>query len=141
MGDAPKAQEMTRGSTKVAPAFVLQPKQFVVFLDLEQPLGLTIDSCDDDPKNPAAYPAMITWVDQDGQADVGKIKMGMQIIGLAGESTEGKTSEEVVQMITDAKQAHGASDHTIKRSISGKGHAIAKRTSYGSAPLDNSQNH
>lgn len=106
MGDAPKAQEMTRGSTKVAPAFVLQPKQFVVFLDLEQPLGLTIDSCDDDPKNPAAYPAMITWVDQDGQADVGKIKMGMQIIGLAGESTEGKTSEEVVQMITDAKQAN-----------------------------------
>merc|ERR1711865_334638 len=70
---------------------------FVVQLD--QPLGMKIDHVEGHD----TWPAEITAVVPDSQASKAGIVPGMYVVGMNGESTEGKTLDDVVQGVIAAK--------------------------------------
>merc|ERR1711865_218790 len=71
---------------------------FVVQLD--QPLGMKIDHVEGHD----TWPAEITAVVPDSQASKAGIVPGMYVVGMNGESTEGKTLDDVVQGVIAAKK-------------------------------------
>ena len=74
--------------------------EFSVILD--QPLGMKIDvgpnSHEDD-----SFPAMVTEVVAGGQAEKAGVKVDMHVVAMNGESTKGKTLDDVVQGVITAK--------------------------------------
>ena len=77
--------------------FVICFIDFVVQLD--QPLGMKIDHVEGHD----TWPAEITAVVPDSQASKAGIVPGMYVVGMNGESTEGKTLDDVVQGVIAAK--------------------------------------
>ena len=67
---------------------------------LNQPLGMNIDTGLSDD---GSFSAMVTEVKADGQAEDVGIQREMHIIAINGESTRGKTLDDVVQRVIKAK--------------------------------------
>ena len=50
-----------------------------------------------------SFPAMVTEVVAGGQAEAADIKVNMYVVAMNGESTIGKTLDDVVQLVIQAK--------------------------------------
>ena len=50
-----------------------------------------------------SYPAMVTEVVAGGQAEAAGIQVQMHVVAMNGETTEGKTLDDVVQLVIEAK--------------------------------------
>jgi predicted metalloprotease with PDZ domain len=74
--------------------------EFNVILD--QPLGMKIDIGPDSSEEDS-FPAMVTEVVEGGQAADAGIEVEMHVVAMNGESTKGKTLDDVVQMVIEAK--------------------------------------
>ena len=74
--------------------------EFTVKLD--RPLGMSISAGSSSSGN-ESFRAMISKVEAGGQAEAAGIQVEMHVIAMNGESTKGKTLDDVVQMVLKAK--------------------------------------
>ena len=74
--------------------------EFNVILD--QPLGMKIDIGPEQNESDS-FPAMVTEVVAGGQAEAAGIQVNMHVVAMNGESTKGKTLDDVVQLVIQAK--------------------------------------
>lgn len=89
---APSAPEMSRSAIKVVPRKAA--RQLLFRVDVSRPLGMTIDSADDE-----RYQCKIIEIVEGGQADVAGVEAGMVIIGVNYESVEGVPHDEVLYKV------------------------------------------
>jgi predicted metalloprotease with PDZ domain len=76
-----------------------QPTILEFVVQLDQPLGMKIDHVDGHD----IYPAEITAVVADGQADKAGVKEGMMVTAMNGEPTNGQELDDIVQGVIAAK--------------------------------------
>merc|ERR1711871_732489 len=69
---------------------------------LDQPLGMKID-IGQASSGADSFPAMVTEVVAGGQAEAAGIELNMHVVAMNGESTKGKTLDDVVQLVIQAK--------------------------------------
>ncbi len=95
------SQSFAHARTKIC-IFSPQSEQIEFNVILDQPLGMKIDvgpnSHEDD-----SFPAVVTDVVAGGQAEDAGIQVDMHVIAMNGESTKGKTLDDVVQLVIEAK--------------------------------------